>query len=213
MFKVRTRHAGMSRFGRMLAMLVLVFAVALPMMPTASAQAASVQAQTESAANSGTWYRVKSGDTLGELARYYGTTVNAIMRANNLSTSRIYVGQSLFIPSATVAASCKATYIVVKGDNLSRIARAYGINVYSLAAANGLSNASLIVPGQRLCIPNIWATTPSPAPGGGCYYTVQQGDNLSRIASWYGTTVAHLAHVNHISNTRLIIPGQRLYVC
>jgi lysozyme len=210
--KVASR-AGRRHVARILAVLTLVFAVGLAMLPTASLQAASSSAAAESASYNGRWYTVQAGDTLGEIARYTGTTVSQIMNANGLSSSRIYVGQQLWIPSATVASSCTTTYVVQQGDNLSRIARAYGINVNALASANGLTNASLIYPGQKICIPNIWSTGGSSGHSGGCYYTVQQGDNLSRIAAKFGTTYTYLAEVNHLSNPRVIIPGQRLYVC
>lgn len=215
--KVASR-AGQRKVMRILAVLTLVFAVGLAMLPTANLQAASSYSAAESGASNGRWYVVRSGDTLGEIARYAGVTVSAIMKANNLSSSRIYVGQKLWIPSARPAHSCSSVYVVRKGDNLSRIARAYGINVNALASANGLSNASLIYPGQRICIPNIWATGGGHSGGGGghhggCYYTVQQGDNLSRIAARFGTTYTYLARVNGLSNPRVIIPGQRLYVC
>jgi len=46
---------------------------------------------------------VSRGDTLGSLAIRYGTTVNAIMKANNLSDPNyIYRGQRLAIPSADI---------------------------------------------------------------------------------------------------------------
>lgn len=214
--KVASR-AGQRKVMRILAVLTLVFAVGLAMLPTANLQAASSYSGAETSSSSGNWYIVRPGDTLGDIARYAGVTVSAIMNANGLSSSRIYVGQRLYIPAATPTHSCSSVYIVRQGDNLSRIARAYGINVYALASANGLSNASLIFAGQRLCIPNIWATGGGSHSGGhhggGCYYTVQEGDNLSRIAARFGTTYTHLAHVNGLSNPRVIIPGQRLYVC
>ncbi len=48
----------------------------------------------------GFWYKVTYGDTLSRIALRYGTTVWAIMSANNLtSANRILVGQSLWIPS------------------------------------------------------------------------------------------------------------------
>ncbi|MBI3961106.1 MAG: LysM peptidoglycan-binding domain-containing protein [Chloroflexi bacterium] len=47
----------------------------------------------------GFWYKVTYGDTLSRIALRYGTTVWAIMAANNLSSAnRILVGQSLWIP-------------------------------------------------------------------------------------------------------------------
>lgn len=210
--KVASR-AGRRGILRILAVLTLVFAVGLAMLPTANVQAATSAASAEAAAENGRWYTVRPGDTLGEIARYSGTTVSQLMNANGLTSSRIYVGQRLWIPSASVATSCTSVYIVRKGDNLSRIARAYGINVNALASANGLNNASLIYPGQRICIPNIWNSGGSGDHHGGCYYTVQSGDNLSRIAARFGKTYTYLARVNHLSNPSVIIPGQRLYVC
>ncbi len=44
-------------------------------------------------------HTVEAGQTLSDIARAYGTTVNAIVQANNLpSPDRIRVGQKLFIP-------------------------------------------------------------------------------------------------------------------
>lgn len=44
------------------------------------------------------YYRVRLGDNLTGIAARFGTTVGAIMRANNLSSSVIYAGQVLVIP-------------------------------------------------------------------------------------------------------------------
>ena len=44
------------------------------------------------------------------------------------------------------------------------------------------------------------------------YYTVQKGDNLTKIANKFGTTVAQLCAWNNISNPNLIYVGQVLIV-
>ena len=45
-------------------------------------------------------HRVRSGDTLGSIARRYHTTVGAIQRTNSLrSVRRLHVGQRLRIPA------------------------------------------------------------------------------------------------------------------
>lgn len=44
------------------------------------------------------------------------------------------------------------------------------------------------------------------------YYIVQKGDNLTKIAKKFNTTVDWLVEVNHISNPNLIYPGQKLRV-
>ncbi len=106
--------------------------------------------------------------------------------------------------------SCRAYYWVEKGDQLLRIARWYGVSLHDISAANGITNPSRIYPGQKLCIPY---ASEGHHGSSGCWYTVRAGDNLSRIAAWNGTTWWHLANVNGLSNPRVIVPGQRLYVC
>ncbi len=44
------------------------------------------------------WYRARQGDTLGKLARRYGTTVQAIQRANGLRSTVIIAKKSYRIP-------------------------------------------------------------------------------------------------------------------
>ncbi len=50
---------------------------------------------------------------------------------------------------------------------------------------------------------------------GGCshYYVVRRGDNLTRIAYRYGTTVNALMRCNNIWNPDVIYVGQRLCIC
>ncbi len=50
-------------------------------------------------------YTVKSGDTLTKIAKAHGTTVKAIESANNLTTTKIKVGQKLKIPAKAEAAA------------------------------------------------------------------------------------------------------------
>jgi LysM repeat protein len=69
---------------------------------TDSTTAASVDAGGET-------YSVKSGDTLTKIAKANGTTVKALESANNLTTTKIKVGQKLKIPAkAEVAAPAPA---------------------------------------------------------------------------------------------------------
>jgi LysM repeat protein len=49
-------------------------------------------------------YTVKSGDTLGAIAKHNGTSLKALRGANNLKTDRITVGQKLKIPAKPAAA-------------------------------------------------------------------------------------------------------------
>jgi LysM repeat protein len=47
----------------------------------------------------GEMYTIKSGDTLGRIARHFGVSVKAIEEANSLSSTKIYVGKKLTIPA------------------------------------------------------------------------------------------------------------------
>lgn len=50
------------------------------------------------AASEGKVHRVRSGDTLSEIARRYGTTVSRLRSANGLTSNRLRIGQELKIP-------------------------------------------------------------------------------------------------------------------
>lgn len=54
-------------------------------------------------------YVVRSGDTLNAIARRCGVTVAGLKRANGLRSNRIWAGQVLSIPGATVSTTPKRT--------------------------------------------------------------------------------------------------------
>ena len=108
-------------------------------------------------------YTVKSGDTLSEIARDYGTTVNSIVLLNpNISNPNlIYPGQQLTIrtnSSNNNSSSTSIVYTVVRGDTLSEIARDYNTTVSNLVILNNISNPNLIYPGQRIIISSTAST-------------------------------------------------------
>lgn len=189
--------------------LVLTLLLSGLMIPTTTYAASDQSATVRSSYGV---YKVKRGDSLGEIARYYGVTVQDLKRANGLTSSTIYVGQRLYIPrsSSPTTAGCTSYYKVRSGDNLTKIAKHYNMNVSALARANGLSNASHIVVGQRICIPQIWGNRSSSGHGYGSVYVVQKGDTLSQIAKYNGTSVRKLMSLNSIRNPNHIYVGQRL---
>ena len=74
------------------------------MIPGGGGSAGSAAMATGTGAE-GETYVVKSGDTLTKIAKQFGTTVKAVETENNLSTTRIKVGQKLKIPAKTEAAA------------------------------------------------------------------------------------------------------------
>ncbi len=105
-------------------------------------------------------------------------------------------------------ASTNKTYTVKSGDTLYSIARTYGVTVSALAAANNITNYSLIYVGQVLIIPGTTVTPPTTT----VKYTVKSGDTLYKIATMYNTTVAKIAAANNIANVNSIYVGQVLVI-
>lgn len=103
-------------------------------------------------------------------------------------------------------------YTVVRGDALYKIAAKFKVTIADLVKWNKITNPNLIYVGQKLIVG--WsAATPVPDPEPEqMYYTVQRGDNLSKIAAKFGTTVKQLVTWNNIKNANLIFTGQVLRV-
>jgi putative chitinase len=105
---------------------------------------------------------VQRGDTLTQIARWYGVSVQQLVSANNIANpSRIYVGQRLCIPGGWgpdpepppwPEPGCGQFHTVQRGETLSQIARWCGTSVQYLADINGLWNPSRIYVGQVIRI-------------------------------------------------------------
>lgn len=63
--------------------------------PTKSTKTAKTSTSTSTVDTTSTTHTVVKGDTLWSLAKKYGVSVSALMKANNLSSSTILIGQSL----------------------------------------------------------------------------------------------------------------------
>lgn len=110
-------------------------------------------------------HRIRKGQTLSSIASRYGTTVSALIAANNITNkNRLHVGQTIRIPTdkyyappkykATAKSSEKIIYVVKRGDTLQKIANRYNVTVTKIRNWNNLSSQKYIHPGQRLIIYN-----------------------------------------------------------
>ena len=182
---------------------MLMGAAAVP----ANAAAVPTLASAAALASAAQTYTVRRGDTLSEIAARFGTTVNELVRLNNIADpDRIYEGDRLIIRAGTGDGN---TYTVQRGDTLSEIAARFGTTVSELVRLNNIADRDLIYPGQVLILRESGGSTP---PSGAVTYTVQRNDNLTEIAARFGTTVAELVRLNNISNPNLIYPGQVLII-
>lgn len=95
-------------------------------------------------------YTVRSGNTLFGIAQFFQTTVEEILRYNNIQNpSQLYVGQVITVP----AGSAPYQYYVVRpGDTLWNIAQKNNTTVGQIASLNGLGNPNVLYPGQVLIV-------------------------------------------------------------
>lgn len=146
-------------------LLVAAGLTAFLFLPTATASAQAIT------------HTVQPGENLFRIGLRYGVSWQAIMQANGLMSTTIYVGQQLVIPvegatpavtpapasqpesapppasSLPAPAPASGTYLVQRGDTLFRIANRFGLTTAQLAAVNHIYNPALIYPGQVLMIP------------------------------------------------------------
>lgn len=125
-------------------------------------------------------------------------------------------------PSVEVAGPSFESYSVRKGDSLWAIAKRHNVSLNELYAANGLNENSLLKIGQQIQIPVEAGTALVKTETADAYqpsgftvatqdYTVKAGDNLSKIASRFGTTVSALKAANN-KTSNVIRVGEKLIV-
>ena len=142
------------------------------------------------------YHRVKSGDTLGKIARIYGTTVNELCRLNGLkSTSMLRIGQSIRC-SAGGETAAKAT----PKAQTQKKSTASGSSKKITVQASSSATASL---GENTNTMNDVEATP-------VYHRIKSGDTLGAIAKRYGTSVSKLCELNGITKTTVLRLGRSL---
>ncbi|MDD5483453.1 MAG: LysM peptidoglycan-binding domain-containing protein [Kiritimatiellae bacterium] len=138
-----------------------------PSVAPASAERAAMPSKTEETIE----YTVKNGDYLGSIAKRHNVSAHELAAVNKLTDpNKIRIGQKLIIPkrghvSATPSVKTAAKpkekksfaaetgeYVIVAGDNLSKIAARFNVKLKELREVNQLVNDKLKI-GQKLIIP------------------------------------------------------------
>jgi membrane-bound lytic murein transglycosylase D len=124
---------------------------------TQSAELRLARTQAKPRAGSKVTYKVRSGDSLWEIAQDFGVSTHALAKWNGMAPGdTLTVGKRLVIwggkPSvpATDARVRKVNYTVRKGDSLARIAQKFRVSVSQLADWNRLDVDKFLRPGQKL---------------------------------------------------------------
>lgn len=175
-------------------------------------------------------YRVKRGDTLSAIARRFRVKQSELMALNQLrNRNHLRVGQVLNLPvrypQRAVARTASPNrvpepipadglYRVRRGDNITEIARRFGVGTKDLLAVNRIRDRNRISVGQVLQIPG-GANTARTSPAGEVspgVYTIRRGDTLDKIAKRFGVTQDAIVAQNGLRNRNQIQQGQMLYI-
>lgn len=176
-----------------------------------------------------TEYRVRKGDTLGQLALKFGLSQSELKKANGLKNSNLRSGQVLMVPGTVVTEETeevvikesviketapeassevyiKKRYVVKPGDTLGNIAASFSVTVEEIKKASALKKDT-INNGDILLIPVPQEKVTQSK------YTVARGDTLSKLSKKFGVSVREIKRANGLSSDtlrtgmRLSIPG------
>ena len=130
-------------------------------------------------------------------------------------------------PAAAVAGAETTTYIVQRGDSLSKISKKFNITIAAIRKANPKIKNDVVMIGQKLTLPGkvdvgvqkapvVAVAKPTkkvytPYAGATKEYVVKSGDTLGAIAYGNGLNIRQLKELNGLTSDSLKI-GQKLKV-
>ena len=187
-----------------------------------------------------TRYKIKQGDSLSLIAQNYNTTIGQIMSVNELDNDAIRADKYLIVPLAQKSEgyyslsdnqreksrlniqknSEKIIYTVVAGDSLWKISIKFGTTINNLVRLNQISPSDSLSIGKELVIlrDNKNKTELAKITNTGIdinrdiFYTVKEGDNLSRIAQKYNVKIAEIRSWNDLNEEYILQPGDKLTI-
>ncbi|WP_419571833.1 LysM peptidoglycan-binding domain-containing protein [Rheinheimera sp.] len=164
--------------------------------------------------SAGGQYKVRSGDSLSKIAAQNKISVKALQQANQLSGTKLKVGQLLTIPglvsepaqAKTTKVQTSSQYQVKSGDNLWLIAKKLNVSTADLKRWNQLNDASSLKPGQLLKVNAVSSDSKTKK----MTYQVKAGDSLASIAQRFKVKVTDILQWNGLKADNYIQPGQEL---
>lgn len=155
-------------------------------------------------------YTIQPGDTLYGIARLFGSTIQEIVQANNITNMNIiYPGSIILIPVAEEYLETppgSIIYTVQPGDTLYIISLLFNVDIQDILSLNNISNPSLIYPGMKIILPKEAINPFTPIEPGLIKYSVLPGDTIYKIAERFGTSVQSILNANPGLDPRMLLP-------
>lgn len=173
--------------------------------------------ETSAAVEPGEIYEVAAGDVLSRIAVRHGTTVKAIMQLNNLSGSKILVGQKLRMPKGATAPAAETEAPAPEGEQES----IFDTNELDMeimeeetAPADEQSDAA-----EEVELEEDLPAAAEEDNGDGLFsvdgtytYTVSEGDTQLQIAKDFAVDLNELRKINNLSEGEEVKPGQEILI-
>jgi murein DD-endopeptidase MepM/ murein hydrolase activator NlpD len=113
-------------------------------------------------------HRVQRGETLGSIAKQYGTTVTNLMELNNLQNPHfIREDRVLIVWFPQVEQQPEKSDLVhrlQRGETVWELARQYGVKVDLVLQTNGITDPQRLMPGDEIVIPAAATNTVTSVP-------------------------------------------------
>ncbi|HMM42009.1 MAG TPA: LysM peptidoglycan-binding domain-containing protein [Thermomicrobiales bacterium] len=148
------------------------------------------------------------GETLADVADVWGLNVSTLVWANpdiEDPTAPLAGGTSISVPVVDGVA-----YTVQQGDTLESIAAQFDVDTSAITGViqNEVASDADLTPGATITIYNARPISRATI----AHYTVAQGDDLWKIASFYGLNPVTIAVANDLPDDYLIHPEQVLII-
>ncbi|MBL7003648.1 MAG: LysM peptidoglycan-binding domain-containing protein, partial [Gammaproteobacteria bacterium] len=183
-------------------------------------------------------HKIRSGDTLSQIAVKYNTQVSLIKNVNKIKNHQIRAGKYLMVPTSTKSlhnyaksqasrlartqnkkrGKQKIMHTVQSGDSFWSIGQKYDVSHKSIAKWNGMAPIDTLSIGHQLVI---WDSNKNPKNINKVSfnsnnqshikrlrYTVRKGDSVARIADKFNIKVSDIEKWNQIG--KYIQPGQKI---
>ena len=99
-------------------------------------------------------YIVQPDDSLSDIAAMYETTVDELLRLNDLAEPNLlYTGQAILVPRRPEPAASTTVHVVEAGETLGLIADRYGTTIEVLLELNDLPEPDIVPVGTSLVVP------------------------------------------------------------
>lgn len=140
----------------------------------------------------------------------YYLPINEVGLAGYCSTMWKKLLAIIFFTVAMSFMTADIVHVMKKGETVYSLSKQYGVSMQVILDYNGIKDATKIIAGQKIKIPDRNTLTPNQRATE--QYVVQKGDTVYGIAKKFNTTQAEIFVLNNLTAQSVIKVGQKLKV-